>query len=248
MNAQRREALLKKLRLDGARIAAHFGLSYRAIEAEHANVRLRYGLCTSDGLIKIRLQHVKTKEPLRYSSLIDTLCHELAHLRHFNHGPEFKRFYLELLTWARRQSIYHPRRRRADADPVPRRPAQTANLRQLLPLHNGVAVFVQAPAPPQATPSYRPALPWEPAPQSTPAGRGRRSPPSSAPAAPSRAIPTASPAHQSQVQQLLRLAPAEAHDNSRAPLTPETGPKRSQRRPKAGAARKARTAAQLSLF
>ena len=102
--------LIERLRCDGVRIARRFGLRVRRIEAERANVKRRYGICYSDGTIRIRLRHATTGQPLRYSSLINTLCHELAHLRHFNHGARFKRFYLELLGWARQQAIYQPTR------------------------------------------------------------------------------------------------------------------------------------------
>ncbi len=71
-------------------------------------MKRRYGICYSDGRIQIRLAHVTTGRPLRYSSLVNTLCHELAHLRHMNHGPRFKALYLKLLEWARREGIYRP--------------------------------------------------------------------------------------------------------------------------------------------
>jgi hypothetical protein len=71
-------------------------------------VKRRYGICYSDGRIQIRLAHVTTGRPLRYSSLVNTLCHELAHLRHMNHGPRFKALYLDILEWARREGIYQP--------------------------------------------------------------------------------------------------------------------------------------------
>ncbi len=71
-------------------------------------MKRRYGICYSDGRIQIRLAHVTTGRPLRYSSLVNTLCHELAHLRHMNHGPRFKGLYLEILEWARREGIYQP--------------------------------------------------------------------------------------------------------------------------------------------
>ncbi len=120
--------LIAQLRRDGARIARHYGLPVRVIDAERANVKRRYGICYSDGTIRIRLRHVKSSQPLRYSSLINTLCHELAHLRHFDHGERFKRFYLELLGWARRQGIYRPSRPAPVAAGIgpgrfPRRPA-----------------------------------------------------------------------------------------------------------------------------
>jgi hypothetical protein len=135
-----RAELLARLRQDAARIAAEFGLDYRAIHAE--NVKSRYGVCYSDGLIKVRLSHASTGRPLKYSSLIDTVCHELAHLRHFNHGPEFKAFFFELLGWARRQGIYRPGRPGAggSADGEARRATRTER-------SNGVPVFPRDPAP-----------------------------------------------------------------------------------------------------
>ncbi len=99
---------MDRLNRDAQQLAARFQLKYRAIEAERANVKRRYGICFSDGTIRIRLRHVVTRKPLRYSSLVNTLCHELAHLRHFNHGPRFRAFYLKILEHARREGIYQP--------------------------------------------------------------------------------------------------------------------------------------------
>jgi len=108
LDPQARRELIDRLRSDGRRIAAHFGLAYEGIDPENARVKRRYGSCHSDGRIKIRLTHVRTGRPLKYSSMIDTLCHELAHLKHFNHGPRFKAFYFRILDWAREQGIYSP--------------------------------------------------------------------------------------------------------------------------------------------
>jgi len=105
--------LIARLNLDGERIARRFGLHYRSITAERAGVRSRYGVCYADGAIKIRLRHATTGRPLKYSSLVNTLCHELAHLRHFNHGPRFRAFYFEILDYARALRIYRPGSRRA---------------------------------------------------------------------------------------------------------------------------------------
>jgi hypothetical protein len=108
MDPHEARALIERLNRDAARIAERFGLRYRAIEAERANVRSRYGVCYADGRIRIRLRHVATGRSLKYSSLVNTLCHELAHLRHFDHGPRFKAFYLRVLDFARAQGIYQP--------------------------------------------------------------------------------------------------------------------------------------------
>jgi len=115
MDRRQSRQILGQLHRDAARIAARFGLRYRSIEAERANVKRRYGVCYSDGSIRIRLRHASTGRPLKYSSLVNTLCHELAHLRHFDHGPRFWDFYRAVLEWARREGIYRPASPRARA-------------------------------------------------------------------------------------------------------------------------------------
>ena len=83
-------------------------MRYRTIEPERPHVRRRLGVCYADGTIRIRLFHARTGRPLKYSSLVDTLCHELAHLRHFNHGRRFQALYRRILEHARRAQIYNP--------------------------------------------------------------------------------------------------------------------------------------------
>ena len=107
-----RAELVARLNHDAALIAARFGLRYRTIEPEQPRVRRRYGVCYRDGTIRIRLAHVVTGKPLRYSSLVATLCHELAHLRHFDHSPRFRSFNQRVLEWARQAGIYRPRAER----------------------------------------------------------------------------------------------------------------------------------------
>jgi hypothetical protein len=130
MDPQEARFLIERLNRDAARIAERFGLSYRAIEAERPRVRNRYGVCYADGRIRIRLRHVATGRSLKYSSLVNTLCHELAHLRHFDHGPRFKAFYLRVLEVARSEGIYRP-----GPAPVPALPglAQPAAARAVPP-------------------------------------------------------------------------------------------------------------------
>ncbi len=115
VNRETRRELMVGLENDAQRICARFGLRYHVLESERANVKRRYGVCFSDGTIRIRLRHATTGKPLKYSSLVNTLCHELAHLRHFNHGQRFQRFYGQLLEWARREGIYRPGNQRDTA-------------------------------------------------------------------------------------------------------------------------------------
>ena len=161
MDQHTRRELIERLNRDATAIAARFSLRYRAIEAERANVKSRYGVCYSDGTIKIRLVHAVSRRPLKYWSLVSTLCHELAHLRHFNHGPRFRSFYSALLEFARREGIYRPASRgpRSAAPPALRRPDAPE----------------PAPArvsPPPAAPAPRP-LP-SPRPPRSPEGAGPR--------------------------------------------------------------------------
>lgn len=106
--------ILARLRTDARRIAEPFGLRYASIEAERPQVRSYYGICDSDGRIRIRLFHAVTRRPLKYSSLVNTLCHELAHLRHMNHGKRFQALYEKLLVYARQEGIYRPGRDRLE--------------------------------------------------------------------------------------------------------------------------------------
>ena len=108
MDAPSRASLLQSLIRDAERITRHFGLHYKSIDAESANVTSRYGVCFADGAIRIRLRHAVTGRPLKYSSLVNTLCHELAHLRHLDHSLRFRRLYARILGEARRAGYYRP--------------------------------------------------------------------------------------------------------------------------------------------
>lgn len=157
MTHAERDALLARIRTDAQCIADRFGLSYRAIVAEHPNVKSRYGICYQDGLIKIRLAHAKTGRPLRYSSLIDTLCHELAHLKHFDHGPKFQQFFWQLLGWARGHGIYRPAKRPQPGSATSQPSEDPVATPLALTLRNGVPIFNPQASPPTSAPAIWPA-------------------------------------------------------------------------------------------
>ncbi len=115
MDRRTRQELIDRLNRDAREIARHFELQYKEITPERANVKRRYGVCYRDGSIRIRLNHARSGRALRYSSLVATLCHELSHLRHFNHGLRFRSFNRQVLEFARSQGIYRPR----EQAPVP---------------------------------------------------------------------------------------------------------------------------------
>ena len=114
-----RERAIERLRRHAALLAEAFELPLRSIEPESERVRSRYGICYSDGRIQIRLHRLRSDGVLKYSVMVDTLCHELAHLRHFNHGRRFWAFYRRILAYASRQGIYRPGSETGVAAPEP---------------------------------------------------------------------------------------------------------------------------------
>lgn len=133
MNPPETHELMRRLTCDADRICAQFQIRYKEIAAERANVRSRYGVCYSDGTIKIRLRHAATGRPLKYSSLVSTLCHELAHLRHFDHGAQFQALYARVLAWARKEGIYRP----GPGDPQEQPAAEVARREPLASSNSG---------------------------------------------------------------------------------------------------------------
>jgi predicted metal-dependent hydrolase len=100
--------MMTKLRRWGAELGRTFGLRCTALEAERGDVTEWYGVCYEDGVIRIRLRNARTGRLLKESAIVDTLCHELAHLRHLDHGLRFRRLYQRILDRARELGIYRP--------------------------------------------------------------------------------------------------------------------------------------------
>jgi predicted metal-dependent hydrolase len=105
---QARERAITRLRKHAEVLAEAFDLPLGSIDAESERVRSRYGICYADGRIKIRLHRLRDPDLLKYSVMVDTLCHELAHLRHFDHGRRFWRLYRRIREYAQRHGIYRP--------------------------------------------------------------------------------------------------------------------------------------------
>jgi predicted metal-dependent hydrolase len=101
--------ILERLERDAKELAERFRLPLTRITKEDARVKRRYGSCDDRGVIRIRLRNSRNGNPLKYSSLVATLCHELAHLLYMNHGVRFQRLYARILSYARENRIYRPR-------------------------------------------------------------------------------------------------------------------------------------------
>ena len=66
-----------------AQLAAEYGFSYNQLRIKH-NVS-NWGSCSSKGNINLNLNLMRLPQDLRDYVMV----HELCHLRHMNHGPEF---------------------------------------------------------------------------------------------------------------------------------------------------------------
>ena len=98
--------LLIKIRKDARRIAKRFKLKRFDITTESPRVRCRYGSCDEDRVIRLRLYNLRNGRFLKYHNLVHTLCHEMAHLKHMNHGKDFKKLNETILSWAKQRGIY----------------------------------------------------------------------------------------------------------------------------------------------
>jgi len=69
-----------------------------------------FGRCYSDGSIFITVRWKNGKQVLPYS-LLDTMAHELAHLRYFSHSPRWMRLHATLLQAMVRGHVYQKARK-----------------------------------------------------------------------------------------------------------------------------------------
>lgn len=101
--------ILERLDRDARLLAGRFGLPLDHLTKESDRVKRRYGSCDAKGVIRLRLRDRRNGAFLKHSSLVATLCHELAHLRHLDHGKRFRALYMQILEYARAATIYRPR-------------------------------------------------------------------------------------------------------------------------------------------
>ena len=91
MDTRQREAEVERLRAEAkaflpgrlAGLAARYGFSYGRVAIKHN--KSNWGSCSDKGNINLNLNLMRLPADLRDYVIL----HELAHLRHRNHGPEF---------------------------------------------------------------------------------------------------------------------------------------------------------------
>lgn len=85
-----------------------FDLKYRSIEIfadDDPDRKNTAGMCTPDGEIYLTVRQGIRGRFETIEELIDTVTHELAHLRFFDHGPKFKRFHSKMKRWFKETHI-----------------------------------------------------------------------------------------------------------------------------------------------
>jgi hypothetical protein len=96
------------------KVCKHYGLSYGRIVPETRKQARHYGetqtcdkclnseyideVNCNEKILHIRIHQLnRPRAPLAESTIFRTLAHELAHLRHWKHGPEHREFEEEIL-------------------------------------------------------------------------------------------------------------------------------------------------------
>lgn len=104
------EEVLRKAEQDLQPLVKHFGLTYRDIKLSHD--KSIYGRLTDSG--RILVNPFKKDGTLRkYSVVIETIIHELAHTKFAGHAKgTYGRVYKKFVTWAKERGIYRPRQNR----------------------------------------------------------------------------------------------------------------------------------------
>lgn len=110
-------AILAKAQRDVQPVLREFKLTFQTLKESVAEGSL--GFNRGRRIIALNVRQKRNPMKLRkYSAIMSTMIHELAHLRHMNHGPQFKMFETELKNWSRERGIYSPSGRSASVRQV----------------------------------------------------------------------------------------------------------------------------------
>jgi predicted metal-dependent hydrolase len=83
------------------RTVKHFKLKgFERLQPTTHPLKKKYGSCTMSGVVELRI-HVygRKNRPLARRTILETLAHELAHLREWNHGRAHNELTQEILAY-----------------------------------------------------------------------------------------------------------------------------------------------------
>jgi len=101
-------AIMGRIERDVKPLAKEFGLRWKKMKESVAEGSLGFNR-GGGGVIALNVRQKKNPMKLRkYSAVMRTMIHEMAHIRFMNHRREFHDFDRELLDWARKHNIYRP--------------------------------------------------------------------------------------------------------------------------------------------
>lgn len=80
------------------RYAVLFGLELRKVKPlKRKHAKKMYGYCTDKGTVAIGIRDHGEKKLYNAYRIMETIAHELAHVKHWNHGPEWFALYGQIL-------------------------------------------------------------------------------------------------------------------------------------------------------
>jgi hypothetical protein len=100
-------AILGKVQRDVQPILRQFNLRFQTMKESVAEGTLGFNRGRHTIALNVR-QKANPMKLRKYSAVMRTMIHEIAHLRHMNHNLQFQMFDEELLAWARANGIYVP--------------------------------------------------------------------------------------------------------------------------------------------
>jgi hypothetical protein len=100
-------AILGKIKRDVQPLLRAFGLSFTTMKESVAEGSLGFNRGRRTIALNVR-QKANPMKLRKYSAIMRTMIHEIAHLKHMNHSRAFSDFDNELLLWARENGIYKP--------------------------------------------------------------------------------------------------------------------------------------------
>lgn len=101
-------AIIGRIERDVKPLAKAFNLRFKTMKESVAEGSLGFNR-GAGGTIALNVRQKKNPMKLRkYSAVMRTMIHEMAHIRFMNHRREFHDFDQELLAWAREHNVYRP--------------------------------------------------------------------------------------------------------------------------------------------